>query len=390
MTAQRAAQTFDFQMSFDKQPRDGGGVRQNSLEVFLPNFLNLPACPLCQAEGRALGVLPTYVHGWDMVVESAFRHCDHCDFAWMATPPDNESLASYYAANDQFRRPALTAEEAHHIGAQIDFLDPSPGRHLEIGPDNGTFLELMRCRIGGEFSFNEMNVEAARRLSERGFSSDQGRYATATLRHVFEHIVDPVSFLTALARRADRIFVEVPDYSALGLRKSDRFQFEHVNYFSLTSMHMVAKRAGLSIERVEFAATPGYSTTPNRVMRVIFAAGSSDDDREWDALLHDDLQRLDRFARALDGRVAIYGAGVLTSMLLAANPRASVAAIYDLDEKKQGRPMLGVTVQSPEEIDETRFDTLLLTVVGYEQEVRDFLRGRVSPEKIRTLEDFLP
>lgn len=355
----------------------------------MPKFLEIEACPLCGADGSPLGSLPTYVHRWDMVVDSAFGHCDHCDFAWMTNPPDAESLGEYYSSNDQYRREGLTPEEAHHIAAQVDFLDPSPGRHLEIGPDNGAFLQLMRARVGGEFGYSEMNVDAARRLAEKGFTADDGgRYDSATLRHVFEHIVDPVAYLAALAGRADRIFVEVPDYSALGLKRSDRFQLEHVNYFSLTAMHMVAKRAGLVIEKAGFARTAGYSTTPNRVMRIVFAA-ATDEGGSWASLLAEDTETLGRFSRALKGRVAIYGAGAVTAMLLAANDRASVVAIYDIDEKKQGRSMLGTVVRAPDEIDESEFDTLVLTVVGYEREVRDFLHGRVAPDKIKTLREFL-
>lgn len=356
-----------------------------------PAFLDLPDCPVCGRTGRPLGRIWTYVRAWEDRVPSDFAHCGHCEFGWMTNPPDGASLAAYYRDNDQYRREGLTTEEAHHIADQVRFLAPPAGRHLEIGPDNGAFLDLLRLAVAGEFSFDEMNEGAAARLAAKGYTPPSGRYDTVTLRHVFEHIVDPVAFLRSLKDRAERIFVEVPDYSFVASGHSDRFQLEHVNYFSLTAMHRIALAAGLSIERAEFARTPGYSTTPNRVLRVVFAAGTADDAGAWEQLLREEQDVFDRFAAktAAGGqRVAVYGGGAVTLSLMASGA-SGVVAIYDADPKKQGTSLLGTAIASPEAIDPAAFDVLVLTVVGYEKEVREFLSGRVPDGKIKTLQEFV-
>lgn len=364
----------------------GMGILENA------RYRALDRCPLCGGHGSPIGSVQTYIAAWDEVAESRYSVCSHCDFAWTTNPPNDASLAEYYSANDQYRRDGLTAEEAHHISEQVSFVRPGPGRHLEIGPDNGTFLDLMKHRVTGEFFFSEMNVEACQRLEDKGYRPDDGgRYQSVTLRHVLEHIADPASFMASLRDRADAIFIEVPDYSAMAEGRSDRFQFEHLNYFSITSLHVLAKRAGLAISRAEFVTTPGYSTTPNTVMRAVLVPSQKHGEELWASLLQQDVQAMDRFSRALNGRVAIYGAGAITSMLLAASAStdAKVVAIYDIDQKKQGRSMLGAVVQSPETIDPGAFDVLVLTVVGYEKEVREFLRDRVPDDKIKTLEEFV-
>lgn len=355
-------------------------------------YRSLQNCPLCGRFGLELGGIRTYIAPWNEVVDSNYSLCGYCDFVWTNNPPTGAELEEYYSANDQYRRAGMTAEEAHHICDQISFLNPEPGRHLEIGPDNGTFLDLMRHRISGEFYFSEMNVEANERLRNKGYRPDDGGfYQSITMRHVLEHIPDPVPLIASLKSRAKIIFVEVPDYSTLADGASDGFQFEHVNYFSITSMHVLAKQAGLSIKQAEFVSTPGYSTTPNRVMRAKLVPSAPHEGGLWSALLREDVQLMERFSQALIGRVAIYGAGTITSMLLAASTstKAEVVAIYDIDQKKQGRKMLGATVQPPENIDPKVFDVLVLTVVGYEREVRDFLKGRVPDEKIKTLREFV-
>src|SRR3546814_16070231 len=88
------------------------------------------------------------------VVESRFSHCGECDFAFMSNPLSRESLEAYYRDTDQYRRANLTLEEARHIGEQDGIVAryirgiENP-RLLEVGADNGSFLELLRSRTGG-------------------------------------------------------------------------------------------------------------------------------------------------------------------------------------------------------------------------------------------------
>jgi len=328
----------------------------------------------------------------------------------MKNPPSRDSLADYYSSNDQYRRAHLTAEEAHHINEQVRFVAAGVRQgsthHLEIGPDNGTFLQLLAMQVSGELFFEEFNEEAVTSLTARhmqnAFAHPGLHFDTITLRHVFEHIVDPIQFLRAQRDRLTNggvLFIEVPDYSAVADAESDIFQFEHVNYFSITALQHLARRAGLRIERVEFARTPGYSTTPNRVVRVLLRkARVIDDGRSidaWERLLYasdDDIRRLATKLRQNSGhRIAIYGAGTLTMKLLAAvSDDVILSRIYDADPKKTGWTLLGTDVQPAATVDHNDFDLIVLTIVGYETEVRRFLRESDVPDnKIVNIQEFV-
>src|SRR3546814_13362938 len=67
---------------------------------------------------------------------------------------------------------------------------------------------------------------------------------------------------------------------------------ENVNYFSVTSIHAIARRSGLAIAACEFARTEGYSTTPNRVMRLVL--------RPVDVAVGEDYKRPEQWQALLD------------------------------------------------------------------------------------------
>lgn len=381
----------------------------NVTAASVPAFLSVPDCPICTTAGMQLdGKVRTFVRHWNCIIESRFRYCRSCEFAWMSDPLTVESLSEYYRHSDQYRRQSLTVEEAFHIGQQVQFVANlvrvSGGRHLEIGPDNGAFLDMLSLELGGELYFEEFNESAAAALVSRGMRAASGspaRFDTISLRHVFEHVLDPVAFIGSLrGRLAERgvIFIEVPDYSAVRDGESDIFQLEHLSYFSLSAVHKIACRAGLRIDTVEFARTPGYSTTPNRVMRVSLQAarrqGNTDIVDGWKALLRASDADSAAFGRKLlqagGRRIALYGAGTLTMKLLAvAPPDAQIVRIFDADARKQGWSLLGAKVQPATTVDHHDFDVIVLTVVGYEAEVRRFLRESGVPEdKIVTIEQF--
>jgi hypothetical protein len=382
---------------------------ENATKVEAPTFLEYAQCPICNDSGQDLeGDVRTFVPVWNRVVVSRFRHCHACDYAWMVNPPSADSLESYYRTSDKIRRAHLTVEEAHHTTEQVRFLTASlqshaAARHLEVGPDNGAFLRVLGLSTIGNLYFEELNETAAAALAAEGYRNAVGlndvQFDSITLRHVF---VEPVLYLKSLAPRlAERgvIFVEVPDYSTIGDGLSDLFQFEHVNYFSLSSLHKATAAAGFRIERAQFVRTPGYSTTPNRVMQVVLrqsigaAKGATIDG--WQRLLRsswDTSHRISARLQTLKGqRIAIYGAGTLTMQLFAATPsEAVVSGVFDANPQKVGMPVLGVKVLPATAVDPALFDLLLLTVVGDDSEVRRVLGEQGVPaSKIVGIHDFI-
>lgn len=370
--------------------------------------LHVNRCPICGDQGRSIErKLKIYVRAFDDIVSSEFSVCAACDFAFMMNPFDNATMANYYRKNDQIRRGEVTAEEEQHISEQVQFLARNMhggtiDKMLEVGPDCGAFLSVARDKLGIRCYFDELNEIACTKLREKGFLDVNGRddgdrrFDVIVLRHVLEHIVFPVQYLTESKKRLSPggfVFVEVPDCSSLDLKQTDGFCLEHVNYFSLTSMCRLMNRAGYSVVAYESAQTPGYSTTSNRVLRILVqinphARHTCDQEYDaWKNLLDKGLAQYDAIDGLLlknkDRRTAFYGAGTHALMFLANSKVGLPKIIYDKDPKKIGTVLYGSKIVDADSIADGDIDLLVIMVTSYEKEVRSFLQQKgISKDKI--------
>lgn len=369
------------------------------------NHVNIEFCPICNEKTQRLnGFIDTYIRVSDQVVTSHFRYCNQCDFSFMENPFDTKGMELYYSNNDQLRRNGLTSEESYHINQQVNFIERNMKKEsdsiLEIGADNGMFLELAILKTGCEGYFIEFNAEAVSHLENKGFKNalkcDES-YDAIIIRHTLEHIVDPLSYLCKLKNNLNKdsvVFIEVPDYTVLSSGFSDTFQLEHVNYFTLSSMSRLANMSGYALVSSEIVRTPGYSTTPNSVLRVILKNTDNkggiitNNYEEWESLLNSNLKLYDAIDTVIQkyNSVAIYGAGTRTIEYLASRSGSPVSIIYDGDQKKSGTNLFGIDVYHSEELNGEDFDALIVLVVGYEKEVLEFLESKnIESKKIITI-----
>jgi hypothetical protein len=109
---------------------------------------------------------------------------------------------------------------------------------LEVGCGKGYFLEVLQ-----QAGYNIQGIDPAYqgdnpRIIKACFNADSGLNADALiLRHVLEHIENPIAFLHALADAnggKGQIYIEVPCFDWIMERRAwfDIF-YEHVNYFRL-------------------------------------------------------------------------------------------------------------------------------------------------------------
>ena len=120
-------------------------------------------------------------------------------------------------------------------------------RLVEVGCGKGTFLELMLSQgvdlVGYDPTYEGTNP----RVQRAYFSEELGiRGEGLILRHVLEHIEDPVSFLYRLAEAnggQGLIYIEVPCFDWICAKRAwfDIF-YEHVNYFRLTDFSRIFGR----------------------------------------------------------------------------------------------------------------------------------------------------
>lgn len=230
------------------------------------------------------------------------------------------------------------------------------GRSLiEVGCGKGYFLELLRERgyavTGIDPAYEGSNAE----VIKAPFTPELDLRAEAiVLRHVLEHIQDPVSFLHEIARANGNrglIYIEVPCLDWIIEHKAwfDLF-YEHVNYFRLCDLKSLFGRV-LEAGRL-FGEQYLYVVADLASLRRPDAAGV--------APLHLPVDFSASLARAVAivrrdaGKgSAIWGAsskGVIYSLFL---QRAGVAVdqVVDINPAKQGRylPLSGARVSSPEE-----------------------------------------
>jgi SAM-dependent methyltransferase len=229
------------------------------------------------------------------------------------------------------------------------------GKHLiEVGCGKGYFLEML-SQLGYAITGVDPAYEGDNpAVIKDAFSPALGVSGDGViLRHVLEHIPDPVAFLHEIARAngAGQIYIEVPCLDWILEHKAwfDLF-YEHVNYFRLEDLHRLF---GTVLESghlfngqflyVVADLTSLRQAPPAPWTAVQLPAG-------FDASLG---RAVDLIKAAPQQGVAIWGGsskGVIFSLFL---QRLGIDVDYlvDINPLKQGRylPLSGVRVSSPEQ-----------------------------------------
>lgn len=115
---------------------------------------------------------------------------------------------------------------------------------LEVGCGKGLFVELMRAHGLRARGIDDAYEGHAPYIEKRHFGTTAEAPADAiVLRHVLEHIPNPLRFLRRIADangRSGLIYIEVPCFDWI-MRSHAWFDvfYEHVNYFRLTDFHQM-------------------------------------------------------------------------------------------------------------------------------------------------------
>jgi SAM-dependent methyltransferase len=257
-----------------------------------------------------------------------------------------------YDANYQNEQGVSTLFRAH-MEAVANLVEGKMGRArlVEVGCGKGTFLEMLLARgldvVGYDPTYEGSNVLVRREY----FTEDLGITGDGLiLRHVLEHIADPVAFLHRLAAANGHrglIYIEVPclDWICRNRAWFDIF-YEHVNYFRLGDFDRIFGRVVHSGR----AFGGQYLTVIADLSSVRVPKYDARDPIVFPA---DFTRRLDDESTKDDGPVVVWGGaskGVIFSLL---RERAGkpVDRVIDLNPAKQGRylPGTGLRVHSPVE-----------------------------------------
>ena len=373
------------------------------------NILLNSLCPACGAEGKQLqGSLDTFLKSMNKVFNALFFSCDQCGHSWMGNPPTKKELNLYYQSNPQYRGDEIRDNIKQHLNDQMAFIGKIRGnkknvRFLEVGADTGQFLDVISNSVdGSDIYFEELNKAAADRLIAKGYkifdTKMEVKFDYIVLTHLLEHIINPVKFLNHYKKYlvdGGEMFIEVPDFTLMKKGSVDPFMFEHLHYFSLKSLQIVAGKAGLDIARVEIAKTDNYRMTPNYVLRIKLTSSPEIEIYNIQTVLDKSKNKISRiidWVTRMDAEpIALYGAGWLTTELLARLPGDSaIKYIFDGDPEKKGNNLAGYQIRSPEDISNSDFSKILIMSTAYEKEIYDIIeRKNVAPQNIYMASDFI-
>jgi hypothetical protein len=239
-------------------------------------------------------------------------------------------------------------EVAHRIEAQM-----GKTGLVEVGCGKGFFLELLLKRgvdvRGFDSTYDGDNPRVIKRYFEPGIIASPAR--GLILRHVLEHIPNPIDFLSRL-RQANGdhglIYIEVPCFDWIVRRRTwfDIF-YEHVNYFRLNDFHQMFGRV------VESGRCFGdqylYVIADLATLRVPRVNKPESIDFPADFLAGLSIGKQNR----IEQNVCVWGGaskGVIFS-LLRERMGLPVDMVVDVNPAKQGKymPGTGIQVQSPAE-----------------------------------------
>jgi SAM-dependent methyltransferase len=330
--------------------------------------------------------------------------CPQCGFIWNHAFDANRLEYSQRYDNSLDFSPVFQEYASQLARRLIDTYGIRGREVVELGCGKGHFLALL-CEggnnrgVGFDPSYEGARVEspAADRITYiADFYSEKytaHRGDLVCCRHVFEHISDPVGFLSMVRRTIGErlstvVYFEVPNVRFI-LEQHSIWDiiYEHCNYFSRESLATVFRRCGFEVLRLEETYGGQFLSLEARLSSKPDANVDSQDlpdlhnavnrfseqvrkqSEEWSS-------RLAAFER--DGRrVAIWGGGAKSvSFLNMLNIDKGIPYVVDINPHKQGRhlPGTGQRIVSPAFLREFQPNVVVLMNPIYRGEVEAQLR----------------
>lgn len=156
---------------------------------------------------------------------------------------------------------------------------------LEIGPGRGLVLHYLEKFDGHQVCGLDISVDVIQNIRERfgikvmkgqvGYDLNLSRncYDYIIMRHCLEHFLDPISILSSLCKSLKKngiIYIAVPNYSSIHrrFRGWSGYQPYHYHYFTIRSLKIAIRKAGLRIRRIyTYESITGWVNTLYRTIQ---------------------------------------------------------------------------------------------------------------------------
>lgn len=370
-------------------------------------------CPICHHEDKQpffeIDQLPTFI-GVQWPSPEAARtcrrgairlvYCPGCGFIW--NDRFDAKLLEYGQAYDNSLDFSPVFQQFARALAErlIETYDIRGKDVVELGCGKGHFLSLI-CEIGNNrgvgfdpsYQGERITHPAAGRVTYiQDFYGEKYTHHPGDLiccRHVFEHIDDPVGFLSMVRRTlGDRpeaiVYFEVPNARFILERLSVwDIIYEHCNYFSRESLATVFQREGFEVLRVAETYGGQFLGLEARLAPPAAPAAGRPDLTELTRAVAGFSEQMQarqaawqaRFAdyRAKGKCVVVWGGGAKAVSFLNGLDLAGdeVRCVVDINPHKQGKfvPGTGQPIVAPESLKELQPEVAVLMNPIYRQEV---------------------
>jgi 2-polyprenyl-3-methyl-5-hydroxy-6-metoxy-1,4-benzoquinol methylase len=342
-------------------------------------------CPVCHSND-SLEVFDQPTEAIVGIGDIGYHHrikiCKDCGFVFASPLLPEEKILLFYEKMSNYEHPqydGLRPEtEKNQIYRYLELINNRlppgfTGRALDIGCATAFGLSLLKsrgwCVLGVDpsqkcvdLSKKYYDVRVIKGFLDPELFQGEKPFDLIVLCHVLEHLVNPdqaIKDLSSLLSDDGLVYIEVPN-----LLKPDApkcyFCFEHVNFFTPTSLTNIMSVSGLSADMVHtfdngleispfypvIASTWKKSKNQRRIRNNFEEALAVI--KKFKRQSEELVSKLQKKIRTIldstpKGRLAIWGGGIHTSQLLGETmlKEAEIACIFDNDPKKHGSWLLG-------------------------------------------------
>ena len=264
----------------------------------------------------------------------------------------------------QLEIPQSSISRYSAVREMLESARTGPGTLLDVGTYTGQFIEYM-SQNGWKVHGIEPNIEAAK-AGRRAWGHEitvsdtstaiellKGRtFDAITFSHVLEHVSDlsePFRLADLLLSSGGLLFIEVPDMGNMAPDYPGFFSIEHLSHFTIATVEHLAANRGYSVIRSENVSTGPDLDTELPVLRVVLTR--TEKARVAQNLTPAELvdpitlsitelnigrdTLVNKVRRILEeeqeSKIAIWGAGFHTSLLLGLIPELSDIAVAIID-----------------------------------------------------------
>jgi len=223
---------------------------------------------------------------------------------------------------------------------------------VEIGCGKGYFLELLLSKGFNIIGFDPAYQGTNPRIQRKYFPKvNKLNVQGIILRHILEHISDPLLFLNQLKNSCSQnslIYIEVPCFNWICQHRAwYDIYYEHVNYFRISDFYRIFSTI---IESGHiFGGQYLYIVAKLSSLNIVISG-----DYELVSFPKDFTQKIDSITLSSKQEMTIWGGGsrgVIFSLMMKRAGKI-VKNIIDINSAKQGKylPGSGIIVKSPAEI----------------------------------------